>query len=263
MAYVLAVDQGTTSSRAMLFDKDLRPVGTAQRKLTQHFPHPGWVEHDAEEIWRSVLDTARQALASARVGAADLAALGIANQRETTAVWERSSGEPLHPAIVWQDRRVAGGTDRLRAEGLEPVVREKTGLVLDPYFSGVKLAWILDTVPGLRRRADAGEVCFGTVDSWLVYRLTGGRIHITDVTNASRTQLFDIHALRWDEELLKIFRIPRKVLPEIVPSAGVPEQIAERWTPDRHLQPAKEATARDTLCRGWARAVERAQGWEG
>ncbi len=221
MRYLLALDQGTTSSRAILFDLEGRPVSSAQQEFPQHFPRPGWVEHDPEDIWSTQIGTARQALDRAGACAADVAAVGITNQRETTLVWERATGRPLHRAIVWQDRRVAGLTDRLRAEGLEPEVRERTGLVLDPYFSGGKLAWLLDQVPGLRRRAEAGQVCFGTVDTWLMYRLTGGRVHATDVTNASRTLLFDIRGLGWDERLLDIFGVPPAVLPEVRPSAGV------------------------------------------
>ncbi len=221
MRYLLALDQGTTSSRAILFDLEGRPVSSAQQEFPQHFPRPGWVEHDPEDIWSTQIGTARQALDRAGACAADVAAVGITNQRETTLVWERATGRPLHRAIVWQDRRVAGLTDRLRAEGLEPEVRERTGLVLDPYFSGGKLAWLLDEVPGLRRRAEAGQVCFGTVDTWLMYRLTGGRVHATDVTNASRTLLFDIRGLGWDERLLDIFGVPPAVLPEVRPSAGV------------------------------------------
>ena len=221
MRYLLALDQGTTSSRAILFDLEGRPVSAAQQEFPQHFPRPGWVEHDPDDIWSTQIETARQALDRAGVSPAEVAAVGITNQRETTLVWERGTGRPLHRAIVWQDRRVAGLTDRLRAEGLEPEVRERTGLVLDPYFSGGKLAWLLDEVPGLRRRAEAGEVCFGTVDTWLVYRLTGGRVHATDVTNAGRTLLFDIRRLEWDERLLEIFGIPPAVLPDARPSAGV------------------------------------------
>jgi len=220
MKYLLALDQGTTSSRAILFGLDGSIVSVAQKELGQHFPHDGWVEHDAEEIWQSQLDTAREALSHTDAGPGDIAAIGITNQRETTVVWDRASGEPLYQAIVWQDRRAAALTDRMKEDGLEPVIREKTGLVLDPYFSGGKLAWILDNVSGVREQADAGEVCFGTVDSWLMYRLSGGRIHATDVSNASRTLLFNIHSLTWDKDLLDIFNIPASILPETKPSAG-------------------------------------------
>ncbi len=220
MKYLLALDQGTTSSRAILFGLDGGIVSVAQQEFEQHFPHDGWVEHDAEEIWQTQLQTAQEAISKAGAAPGDIAAIGITNQRETTIVWDRSTGEPLHRAIVWQDRRVAELTDRLKEDGLEPVIREKTGLVLDPYFSGGKLAWILDNVPGVRDRAEAGEVCFGTVDSWLMYRLSNGQIHATDVTNASRTLLFNIHDLSWDGELLEIFNIPAGVLPEVKASAG-------------------------------------------
>ncbi|NOY85797.1 MAG: glycerol kinase GlpK [Deltaproteobacteria bacterium] len=220
MNYLLAMDQGTTSSRAILFGLDGRILSVAQKEFKQHFPHDGWVEHDPEDIWRTQIDTTRDALQKARISPKDVAAIGITNQRETTLVWDRSTGEPLFRAIVWQDRRAAALTDRLKTEGLEPGVREKTGLVLDPYFSAGKLAWLLDNVRGLRERAAADEILFGTVDTWLMYRLSGGRIHATDVTNASRTLLFNIHTLQWDEELLDMFRIPAGVLPEVKPSAG-------------------------------------------
>lgn len=221
MKYLLALDQGTTSSRAILFGLDGGIVSVAQQEFEQHFPHDGWVEHDAGEIWQSQLDTAREAIRQAGADPGDVAAIGIANQRETTVVWDRSTGDPLYRAIVWQDRRVATLTDRMKADGLEPVIREKTGLVLDPYFSGGKLAWILDNVSGVRERADAGEICFGTVDSWLIYRLSEGRIHATDVTNASRTLLFNIHDLSWDHELLEIFGIPAGILPEVKASSDL------------------------------------------
>lgn len=221
MKYLLALDQGTTSSRAILFGLDGGIVSVAQQEFEQHFPHDGWVEHDAGEIWQSQLDTAREAIREAGADPGDVAAIGIANQRETTVVWDRSTGDPLYRAIVWQDRRVATLTDRMKADGLEPVIREKTGLVLDPYFSGGKLAWILDNVSGVRERADAGEVCFGTVDSWLMYRLSEGRIHATDVSNASRTLLFNIHDLSWDHELLEIFGIPAGILPEVKASSDL------------------------------------------
>ena len=219
MKYLLALDQGTTSSRAILFGLDGNIMSVAQQEFEQHFPHDGWVEHDAEEIWQSQLDTAREAIREADAGPEDVAAIAITNQRETTIVWDRATGDPLYRAIVWQDRRVATLTDRMKEDGLEHMIREKTGLVLDPYFSGGKLAWILDNVSGVRERADAGEVCFGTVDSWLMYRLSEGRIHATDVSNASRTLLFNIHDLSWDHELLDIFGIPAGILPSVRPSA--------------------------------------------
>ena len=226
MKYLLALDQGTTSSRAIIFDLDGSVVSVAQQEFEQHFPHDGWVEHNAEEIWQSQLDTARKAISKLSADPAEIAAIGITNQRETTVVWDRSTGAPLYRAIVWQDRRAAALTDRLKREGLEPLFREKTGLVLDPYFSGGKLNWILDNVSGVRERADAGEVCFGTVDSWLMYRLSGGHlnkgsIHATDVSNASRTLLFNIHDLSWDKELLDIFGIPAGMLPEVKASSDL------------------------------------------
>ncbi|MBN8441565.1 MAG: glycerol kinase GlpK [Thauera sp.] len=219
-AHVLALDQGTTSSRAFVFDVDGAVCGRAQREFAQHFPQPGWVEHDADEILRTQFDCARAALADAGVGANELAAVGIANQRETVVLWERATGRALAPAIVWQDRRTAAECDRLRALGWADEVRERTGLELDPYFSATKLGWLLDHLPDARRRADAGELAFGTIDSWLVWHLSGGRLHVTDPGNASRTLLFNLHALDWDEGLLERFRIPRALLPRIVPSIG-------------------------------------------
>jgi glycerol kinase len=209
---VLAIDQGTTSTRAILFDFDGRPVASAQRDLTQHYPKRGWVEHDPEEIWQSVLATAREAMSC--VEASRIAAIGITNQRETAVVWDRSTGEPIHKAIVWQDRRTAERCAELRADGAEAPVRSKTGLLLDPYFSATKVAWMLDQVPGARERADRGELAFGTIDSFLLWRLTGGAVHATDVTNASRTMLFDIREQRWDAELCRLFDVPEALLPE-------------------------------------------------
>ncbi|MCX7176870.1 MAG: glycerol kinase GlpK [Proteobacteria bacterium] len=219
MAYILALDQGTTSSRAIVFDQDSTVRGMAQREFRQIYPQSGWVEHDPYDIWQSQLDTAREALAKAGIAAADLAALGITNQRETTLVWERASGRPVYNAIVWQDRRGAALCAQLKADGHENMFRSRTGLTLDPYFSASKLAWILEHVPGARARAEAGELAFGTVDSWLVWQLTSGRLHVTDVSNASRTLLFDIHRNAWDEQLLALLRIPRALLPEVQPSA--------------------------------------------
>ncbi|MCL6706423.1 glycerol kinase GlpK [Pseudomonas sp. R2.Fl] len=213
--YVLAIDQGTTSSRAVVFDGAMTIAGIGQQEFTQHFPSSGWVEHDAEEIWRSVLSTIRTALAKAGVSASDIAAIGITNQRETTVVWDRGTGEPLHRAIVWQDRRTARFCDELKGKGLEPTFTEKTGLLLDPYFSGTKLSWLLRNVDGLKARAEAGEVCFGTIDSWLIYRLTAGKVHATDATNASRTLLYNIAGNIWDDELLAILDIPKAMLPEV------------------------------------------------
>ena len=214
-AFVLAIDQGTTSTRAIVFDENLRIIGTAQEEFRQHYPRSGWVEHDPEDLWRSAIETARAALAKARVAAGDLAGLGLANQRETTVIWERATGKPIHNAIVWQDRRTAEHCARLRAEGHEAMVCAKTGLLLDPYFSGSKVAWLLDGIPGARVKAERGELAFGTVDSFLMWRLTGGRIHATDATNASRTLLYDIHRGEWDQSLLSLLRIPSAMLPEI------------------------------------------------
>ena len=215
MKHVLAIDQGTTSTRAILFDESARAVALARRELPQHYPASGWVEHDPEDIWRDTLATVAEVIARAPGQAAGITALGITNQRETVVVWERSSGQPIHRAIVWQDRRTAPRCAELKAAGAEEVVRRKTGLLLDPYFSGTKLAWILDHVPGARTRAERGELAFGTVDTFLVWRLTAGRVHVTDVTNAARTLLYDIHAQDWDEELLRLLRVPRSLLPRV------------------------------------------------
>ncbi|MEK1872537.1 MAG: glycerol kinase GlpK [Rhizobium altiplani] len=213
--HILAIDQGTTSSRAIVFDAGMKMISSAQEEIKQSYPQPGWVEHDPNEIWTSVVGTARQALANANIPLTDIAAIGITNQRETTVVWERKSGRALNKAIVWQDRRTAEVCDSLKADGYEKLFSAKTGLLLDPYFSGTKLRWLLDNVDGLRERAEAGEVCFGTVDSWLIFNLTGGRVHATDATNASRTLLFNITEGRWDEELLGLLRIPASMLPEV------------------------------------------------
>ena len=221
MSYILALDQGTTSSRAILFDRDGAIKGIAQREFRQMFPQPGWVEHDPLEIWTSQAGVAVEALAGAGVRARDIAAIGITNQRETTIVWDRRTGLPIANAIVWQDRRTAEACDRLRSDGAEPLFRERTGLVLDAYFSGTKLAWILDHVEGARARAEAGQLAFGTVDSWLLWKLTDGRLHITDPSNASRTLLFNIHTLQWDDELLAALRVPRSVLPEVRSSSEI------------------------------------------
>ncbi|MCH9018998.1 MAG: glycerol kinase GlpK [Proteobacteria bacterium] len=218
--YVLAIDQGTTSTRAILFDRAGAPVGSARQEHTQHFPRDGWVEHDADEIWRSVLDVVRGALDRAGASAADVAAIGIANQRETTVVWDRASGEPVHRAIVWQDRRTAPLCARLTNDGHGEVIRQRTGLIVDPYFSATKIAWLLDNVGGARERATRGELAFGTIDSFLLWRLTGGRCHATDATNASRTMLFDIHRQDWDDDLLDLFGVPRAVLPEVRDSSA-------------------------------------------
>jgi glycerol kinase len=213
--YVLAIDQGTTSSRALVFDENARPVAFSQQELTQSYPQPGWVEHDPEEIWQSTLATARQAMAKAGLAAKDIAALGITNQRETVLVWERRTGRPIYPAIVWQDRRTAGACQALKAQGVEPQITALSGLLVDPYFSATKAAWILDHVPGARERARAGELAFGTVDSFLLWRLTGGKVHASEATNASRTLVFDIDRGCWSEELRRIFEIPEPMLPEV------------------------------------------------
>jgi glycerol kinase len=216
--FVLALDQGTTSSRSILFDHDGNVFATAQREFTQHFPRSGWVEHDAEEIWATQAATIAEVLARARATVADVAAVGITNQRETTVLWDRATGRPVAPAIVWQDRRTADLCARLKAEGHEPEIARRTGLILDPYFSGTKLAWLLDSEPALRDRAERGELAFGTIDSWLAWKLSDGAQHITDATNASRTLLLDIATGRWDDYALELLRIPRAVLPRVVPS---------------------------------------------
>jgi len=218
--YVLAIDQGTTSTRAIAFDADARAVALARREHAQHFPAPAWVEHDPEDIWRDTLAVVREALERSG-GVHAIAALGITNQRETTVVWERAGGRAIHRAIVWQDRRTAEECARLKAAGAEPLVSARTGLLLDPYFSGTKIAWILDQVPGARARAERGELAAGTIDSFLLWRLTGGRVHATDVTNASRTLLFDIHRQCWDDELLRLLRVPRALLAEVRDSSGL------------------------------------------
>jgi glycerol kinase len=219
--HVLAIDQGTTSTRCIVFDEHARSVGTAQREFQQHYPASGWVEHDAEDIWRDALATSRAAIEKSGVGADGIAALGITNQRETAVVWERDSGIPIHRAIVWQDRRTADVCASLKADGVEDLVRQRTGLLLDPYFSGTKVAWLLDNIPGARVRAERGELAFGTIDSFLLWRLTAGRVHATDVTNASRTLLFDIHRQQWDDDLLRLIRVPRALLPEVRDSSEV------------------------------------------
>jgi glycerol kinase len=221
MKYVLALDQGTTSSRAIVFDQRGAARASAQKEFRQHFPQPGWVEHDAGEILRTQLACARAALKRAKLDPKRVAAIGIANQRETTVVWDRRTGKPLHRAIVWQDRRTAARCDALKREGLDKTVQAKTGLVVDAYFSATKLEWLLDNVSGLRARAERGELAFGTIDTWLAWQLSGGKLHVTDPSNASRTMLYDIHRGEWDEELLGIFRVPRSMLPEVLPSAHV------------------------------------------
>ncbi len=219
--YILALDQGTTSSRAILFDKNGAVVASAHKEFTQYFPQPGWVEHDAVEIWESILHVSRRVLDEADVPATRIAAIGITNQRETTVVWERSSGEPIHNAIVWQSRQTAEICEQLTQDGHADLFRNKTGLVVDAYFSGTKIAWLLRNVAGARERAEAGELLFGTIDTWLIWKLTGGKVHVTDYSNASRTLLYNIHELRWDEELCALLDVPMSMLPEVRPSSEI------------------------------------------
>ena len=220
MTHILAIDQGTTSSRAILFDQALRPVASAQEEFTQHFPASGWVEHDASDLWSTVAATARAAIEKLGQGADDIAAIGITNQRETTVLWDRATGRALYRAIVWQDRRTADLCDRLKADGHEAMISARTGLLLDPYFSGTKLKWLLDNVDGARARAEAGELAFGTVDSWLIWNLTGGKVHATDATNAARTLLYNIAENRWDTDICALLDIPMALLPDVRDSAG-------------------------------------------
>jgi len=219
--YILALDQGTTSSRAILFDRDGNARVSASQEFKQHYPQPGWVEHDAEEIWESQQAVAERVLAEAKAGPGDLAAIGITNQRETVVLWERATGKPLHRAIVWQCRRTAPMCDRIKQEGFDRTIREKTGLVTDAYFSGTKIAWLLENIPGARERAARGELACGTIDAWLIWNLTRGRTHATDVSNASRTLLFNLRSLAWDEEILRYFRIPASLLPTVHSSSEV------------------------------------------
>lgn len=221
MKYIMALDQGTTSSRCIIFDHSGAMLASAQKEFAQHYPKPGWVEHDAAEIWETTLEVARGAMAKSGLSAADIAAIGITNQRETTVVWDKETGAPVCPAIVWQCRRTAPMADALAASGWAEKIRQRTGLVPDAYFSGTKLRWILDKIPGARRGAEEGRLLFGTIDSWLIWNLTGGRAHVTDVTNASRTMLFDIRRLRWDPELLELFGIPEQMLPRVQPSSCI------------------------------------------
>ena len=221
MSYVLSLDEGTTSCRAVLFDEAGAICGVGQKEFTQHFPQPGWVEHDAEEIWTAQLEVARAALQAGKIRPDDVRAIGLTNQRETTVIWDRQTGKPIHRAIVWQDRRTASACERLRQDGIDQLVSDRTGLVLDAYFSATKIAWILDHVPDARNQAEAGRLAFGTIDSWLIWKLTDGKSHVTDVTNASRTMLYNIHTHQWDEELLTKFRIPASVLPTVCGSSEV------------------------------------------
>ena len=213
--YILALDQGTTSSRAIVFDKNGIPVSTAQKEFTQHYPKPGWVEHDAEEIWSTQAGVALEAITKAGLESTDIAGIGITNQRETTVVWNRKTGKPVFHAIVWQDRRTADYCDKLKNEGHSRMILEKTGLIVDAYFSATKVKWILENVTGVKEMAGRGELAFGTIDSWLIWNLTGGKLHITDVSNASRTMLYNIHDLKWDDDLLRLFGIPSSILPEV------------------------------------------------
>jgi glycerol kinase len=229
MKFILALDQGTTSSRAILFNPAGEMLGIAQREFTQHYPQAGWVEHDPEEIWSSQIDVAREVIENCSVSVDDIAAIGITNQRETTVLWDRHTGEPVHHAIVWQDRRTAEFCDSLRRDGHEELVRDKTGLLIDSYFCATKLNWLLENVPGVRERAERGELAFGTIDSWLIWKLTGGREHVTDVTNASRTMLMQLDSCQWDEELLELLRIPSSVLPKLAPSSHIFAECDQQW----------------------------------
>ncbi len=229
MKYVLALDQGTTSSRAILFNEKAQVVAMERAEFSQHYPQPGWVEHDAMEIWRSQIATARGCLLKAGISAAEIAGIGVTNQRETTVIWDRKTGVPIAPAIVWQDRRTSGMCMELQKRGFEVLMREKTGLRIDPYFSATKIRWILDHIPGSQQRAERGELAFGTVDSWLIWNLTKGRVHATDITNASRTLLCNLRTGQWDDEILGIFNIPQQLLPEIVPSSGVVGMADAEW----------------------------------
>lgn len=219
MKYILAIDQGTTSSRSILFDTQYNVIETAQKEFVQHFPHPGWVEHDPEEIWKTQLDTVKEVLQKSGIAVADIACIGITNQRETTVVWDKNTGKPFGNAIVWQDRRTAAICEKLKKDGFEPEIRKRTGLIADSYFSGTKLHWILKNVKGTREAADAGHLLFGTIDTWLLWNLTGGQVHATEVSNASRTMLFNIHSLAWDQTLCDMLDIPVSVLPEVHDSA--------------------------------------------
>lgn len=251
--YVMALDQGTTSSRAIVFDRGGAIRSIAQHETTQHFPRPGWVEQDARELWATQIEAAEGALRAAAIDGSRIAAAGIANQRETTLVWDRRTGEPIANAIVWQDRRTAGACEDLRRAGVERLVSARTGLRLDPYFSATKIAWLLDHVGGARERAEAGELAFGTVDSWLAFRLTGGRLHVTDPTNASRTLLYDIHARAWDDELLDLFRVPRALLPEVRRSSEVYGEIDApelRGVPLAGIGGDQQAALLGQLCTG-------------
>ncbi len=217
--FILAIDQGTTSSRAILFDKKGEIVHVAQKEFTQHFPHSGWVEHNANEIWGVVQSCIAEVLSENNIGAEQIAGIGITNQRETTVVWEKETGNPVYHAIVWQSRQTADICDELKEQGYNDLFRRKTGLLIDAYFSGTKVKWILDNVEGAREKADKGELLFGTIDTWLIWKLSGGKAHVTDYSNASRTLMYNIHELKWDEELLDILNVPASMLPEVRPSS--------------------------------------------
>lgn len=221
MKYILAIDQGTSSSRCILYNQETQPVAVSQREFSQHYPQPGWVEHDAEEIWQSQVDVFQQVLKKQNLNPSDIAGIGITNQRETTVLWDRKTGKPIYNAIVWQDRRTAGECTQLKNTGYEPLIQAKTGLLLDAYFSATKIGWMLDNIEGARAKAERGELAFGTIDSWLVWNLTQGELHITDVTNASRTLLYNIEELRWDEDLLSLFDIPPSLLPIVKTSSEI------------------------------------------
>ena len=220
MPNILAIDQGTTSTRALIFDGDMKIIASAQQEFEQHFPKSGWVEHQPEDIWQTTLTTCREAIAKAGIEASQVNAIGITNQRETTVVWDRTTGKPIHRAIVWQDRRTADTCNRLKVEGHEPLFTDKTGLLLDPYFSGTKIAWLLNNIPGAREAATSGQLAFGTIDTYLLWCLTGGKVHATDATNASRTLLYNIKTGAWDDDLLKLLNVPRALLPEVRDSAA-------------------------------------------
>ena len=243
MKYILALDQGTTSSRTIVFDHAGSVVASAQKEFRQIFPKPGWVEHDANEIWATQLSTAQEAMQKAGLRASDIAGIGITNQRETTVVWDRDTGTPIHNAIVWQDRRTAGRCDQLKARGKAPVIKRKTGLVIDAYFSGTKLEWILKNVPGARAKARAGTLAFGTIDTWLIWNLTGGRVHVTDPSNASRTMLFNLKG-DWDDELLKMLGVPRSVLPDVQSSSEVYGETTLLGRATRFRSPGSRAISR-------------------
>lgn len=246
--YIMSLDQGTTSSRTIIFDQQGNIIASAQKEFTQHFPQPGWVEHDADEIWSTQSGTMAEALAGARLSYKDIAAIGITNQRETTVVWDRKTGKPLYHAIVWQDRRTAAYCDELRSAGHAETIRQKTGLIVDAYFSGTKLKWILDEVKGARKKAEKGELAFGTIDTWLTWKLTNGTVHVTDVSNASRTMLFNIHTGTWDTELLQLLDIPASVLPEVKASSEVYGHTYENNTPVAGMAGDQQAALFGQLC---------------